>query len=211
MLFATLAAYCGDLRDALSQFDAAQEVAPLFPACRANRGVAYYFAGQLNGANRVFLDLLTEYPQRTATRLSRANPLTLRGAFEAASGELNALIEHDPDDASARPALAVLTAREGDKRQARKIVNSARARGHIKKSNPSPLAAVYAQLGELEEAMTWLTLAADSIKGGFAEAQVDPMPAPLVGSDAFHALLVKVRTEGAAASSFFVEECTQAG
>ena len=34
-----------------------------------------------------------------------------------------------------------------------------------------------------------LTLATDSHEGGFAEAQVDPMLAPLVGSEAFHALL----------------------
>ena len=191
MLFGTVAAYSRELQEALAHLDAAHEVDPLFPAIRANRGVAYYFAGQFDDANRVFLELLTEYPQRTATRLSLANSLTLCGAFEAARGELNAVIEHDPDDASARLALAVLTAREGDKRQARKIVNSVRASGDIEKTNPSSLAAVYAQLGELEEAMKWLTLAADSHEGGFAEAQVDPMLAPLLGSEAFHALLAR--------------------
>ncbi len=189
MLFGTVAAYSGELQEALAHLDAAQEVDPLFPAIRANRGVAYYFAGQFDDANRVFLDLLTEYPQRTATRLSLANSLTLCGAFEAARGELNAVIEHDPSDASARHALAVLAAREGDKRQARKIVNSVRASGEIEKTNPSSLAAVYAQLGELEEAMKWLTLAADSHEGGFAEAQVDPLLEPLVKVSAFHHLL----------------------
>ena len=209
MLFGTVAAYSGELQEALAHLDAAQEVDPLFPAIRANRGVAYYFAGQFDDANRVFLELLTEYPQRTATRLSLANSLTLCGAFEPARGELNAVIEHDPDEASARLALAVLTAREGDKRQARKIVNSVRASGDIEKTNPSSLAAVYAQLGEPEEAMKWLTLAADSHEGGFAEAQVDPMLAPLVGSDAFHALLARfglaVRQQ-----SFFVERRSEA-
>lgn len=151
--------------------------------------MAYYFASQFDDANRVFLELLTEYPQRTATRLSLANSLTLCGAFEAARGELNAVIEHDPDDASVRLALAVLTAREGDKRQARKIVNSVRASRDIEKTNPSSLAGVYAQLGEPEEAMKWLTLAADSHEGGFAEAQVDPLLVPMVSFDAFHALL----------------------
>ncbi len=191
MLFGTVAAYSGELQEALAHLDAAQEVDPLFPAIRANRGVAYYFAGRFDDANRVFLELLTEYPQRTSTRLSLANSLTLCGAFEAARGELNAVIEHDPDDASARLALAVLTAREGDKRQARKIVNSVRASGDIEKTNPSSLAAVYAQLGEPEEAMRWLTLAADLHEGGFAEAQVDPLLSPLLGSDAFHALLAR--------------------
>ena len=192
MLFGTVAAYSRELQGALAHFDAAQEVDPLFPAIRANRGVAYYFAGQFDEANRVFLELLTEYPQRTATRLSLANSLTLCGAFEAARGELNAVIEHDPDDTSARLALAVLTAREGDKRQARKIVNSVRAsggKGDIEKTNPSSLAAVYAQLGELDQAMKWLTLAADSHEGGFAEVQVDPLLAPLREVEAFHALL----------------------
>ncbi len=191
MLFGTLAAYNGALQDALGHFDAAQEVDPLFPAIRSNRGVAYYFAGQYDDANRVFLELLTEYPQRTGTRLSLANSLTLCGAFEAARAELNAVIEHDPDDASARLALAILTAREGDKRQARKIVNSVRASSAIEKTNPSALAAVYAQFAELEEAVKWLTLAADSHEGGFAEAQVDPMLAPLLAVDAFHTLLAR--------------------
>ncbi len=189
MLFGTLAAYNGALDDALGHFDAAQEVDPLFPAIRANRGVAYYFAGRFDDANRVFLELLTEYPQRTGTRLSLANSLTLCGAFEAARSELNAVIEHDPDDASARLALAFLTAREGDKRQARKIVHSVRASSLIEKTNPSALAALYAQLGELDEAIKWLTLAADSHEGGFAEAQIDPLLAPLVAVDAFHQLL----------------------
>ena len=127
---------------------------------------------------------------------SLANSLTLCGAFEAARGELNAVIEHDPDDASARLALAVLTARDGDKRQARKIVNSVRAsggKGDIEKTNPSSLAAVYAQLGERDEAMKWLALAADSHEGGFAEVQVDPLLAPLRDVEAFHALLATYR------------------
>ena len=101
------------------------------------------------------------------------------------------MIEHDPDDASARLGLAILTAREGDKRQARKIVNSVRAGSAIEKTNPSALAAMYAQLGESDEAMKWLALAADSHEGGFAEAQVDPLLAPLVAVGAFHQLLAR--------------------
>ena len=101
------------------------------------------------------------------------------------------MIEHDPDDASARLALAILTAREGDKRQARKIVNSVRAGTAIEKTNPSALAATYAQLGESDEAMKFLTLAADSHEGGFAEAQVDPLLAPLITVDAFPELLAR--------------------
>lgn len=189
MLFGTLAAYSGELADALGHLDAAQEVDPGFPAIRANRGVAYYFAGQYDHANRVFLELLTEYPQRTGTRLSLANSLMLCGATEAARNELNTVIEHDPDDASARLALAILTAREGDKRQARKIVNSVRASSSIETTNPSALAATYSQIGELESAMKWLTLAADSHEGGFAESQVDPLLAPLIALDEFHHLL----------------------
>ena len=64
----------------------------------------------------MFLELLTEYLQRTGTRLALANSLTLCGSFEASRAELNAVIEHDPEDASARLALAFLTAREGDKK-----------------------------------------------------------------------------------------------
>jgi tetratricopeptide (TPR) repeat protein len=189
LLMGTAASYNGELAQALEHLDAAQEVDPLFPAIRANRGVAYYFGGQFDDANRVFIELLTEYPQRTATRVSLANSLAMCGAFEAARSELNAVIEHDPDDASARLTLAVLTAREGDKRQAKKIVNAVRANGEIEKTNPSALAGAYAQLGELEEAMSWLTRAAEAHEGGFAEAQVDPLLAPLVAVDAFHTLL----------------------
>lgn len=191
MLMGTAASCSGELAQALDHLDSAQEVDPLFPAIRANRGVAYYFARQFDEANRVFLELLTEYPQRTSTRVSLANSLALCGAYEAARGELNAVIEHDPDDASARLALAMVTARDGDKRQAKKIINSVRASGDIEKTNPSALGSAYAQLGEIDEAMKWLTLAADSHEGGFAEAQVDPLLAPLLDVDAFHALLAR--------------------
>jgi len=191
MLFGTAAAYCGELEEALGHLDAAQEVDPLFPAIRANRGVAYYFAGEFDDANRVFLDLLTEYPQRTATRISLASSLTMCGAYEAARNELNAVIEHDPEEASARLALAILTARDGDKRQAKKIANAVRSSSDIERTNPSALAGVYAQLGETQESMKWLTLAAESHEGGFAEVQVDPLLAPLVGVEAFHALLAR--------------------
>ena len=200
MLFGTVASYSGELEQALSHLDAAQEVDPLFPAIRANRGVAYYFAGQYDDANRVFLELLTEYPQRTATRLSLTSSLTLCGAFDAARADLNAVIEHDPDNASARLALAILTAREGDKRQARKIVNSVRAGSAIEKTNSSALAAVYAQIGESAEAMKWLALAADSHEGGFAEVQVNPLLAPLLAVNDFHHLLVLVAVQTVQAS-----------
>ncbi len=191
MLMGTAASYCGELARALDHLDAAQEVDPLFPAIRANRGVAYYFAGQFDEANRVFLELLTEYPQRTSTRVSLANSLALCGAYAAARGELRAVIEHDPDDSGARLSLAVVTAREGDKRQARKIVNAVRASSDIEKTNPSALAGAYAQLGELEDAMNWLTRAVDAHEGGFAEVQVDPLLLPLVGIEAFHSLLAR--------------------
>lgn len=191
MLMGTAASYCGRLDEALGHLDAAQEVDPLFPATRANRGVAYYFARRFDDANRVFLELLTEYPQRTSTRLSLANSLMLCGAFEAARNELNSVIEHDPDDAGARLSLAILTAREGDKRGARKIVNAVRAQGSIEKTNPSALGAAFAQLGDLDDAVHWLTRAADVHEGGFAEVQVDPMLAPLADTAAFHRLLAR--------------------
>ena len=191
MLMGTAASYCGELRAALDHLDSAQEVDPLFPAIRANRGVAYYFAGQFDVANRVFIELLTEYPQRTATRVSLASSLTMCGAFEAARNELNAVIEHDPDDSGARLALAIVNARDGDKRQAKKIVNAVRASSNIEKTNPSALAGAYAQFAEVDEAMKWLTLAADSHEGGFAEVQVDPLLVPLLGVDAFRVLLSK--------------------
>jgi tetratricopeptide (TPR) repeat protein len=191
LLMGTVASYSGQCEAALDHLDAAQEVDPLFPAIRANRGVAYYFAGRFDEANREFLGLLTEYPQRTATRVSLAASLTMCGAFEAARSELNAVIEHDPDDASARLALAIVNARDGDKRHARKIINAVRAGSEIEKTNPSALAGAYAQMAEPEEAMKWLTLAADSHEGGFAEVQVDPLLAPLLGVAAFAALLSK--------------------
>ena len=191
MLMGTAASYCGELDDALNHLDAAQEVDPLFPAIRANRGVAYYFCKHFDDANRVFLELLTEYPQRTSTRVSFANSLALSGAYAAARNELNAVIEHDPDDAGARLSLAIVTAREGDKRQAKKIVNSVRGGGEIEKTNPSALAAVYAQLGEPDEALAWLARAAAAHEGGFAECQVDPMLEPLAAADGFRALLAQ--------------------
>jgi len=191
MLMGTVASYCGELGAALDHFDAAQEVDPLYPAIRANRGVAYYFSGRYDDANRVFLDLLSEYPQRTSTRVTFANSLAMGGAFAAARGELNAVIEHDPDDAGARLALAIVTAREGDPRQARKIVNSVRAGGDIERTNPSALAGAYAQLGDADEAIAWLTRAADAHEGGFAECQVDPTLAPIATHPAFVALLAR--------------------
>lgn len=66
ILFGTFAAYSGELQEAPGHFDAVQGVDPLFPAIRANRGVAYYFAGRFDDVKWVFLELLTEYPQRTA-------------------------------------------------------------------------------------------------------------------------------------------------
>ena len=189
MLMGTAASYCGELDDALNHLDAAQEVDPLFPAIRANRGVAYYFCKHFDDANRVFLELLTEYPQRTSTRVSFANSLALSGAYAAARNELNAVIEHDPDDAGARLSLAIVTAREGDKRQAKKIVNSVRGGGEIEKTNPSALAAVYAQLGEPDEAVAWLARAAAAHEGGFAECQVDPMLEPVAATEGFRDLL----------------------
>ena len=76
MLMGTAASYCGELDDALNHLDAAQEVDPLFPAIRANRGVAYYFCKHFDDANRVFLELLTEY--RSAPRRASRSPIRWR-------------------------------------------------------------------------------------------------------------------------------------
>jgi tetratricopeptide (TPR) repeat protein len=191
MLMGTAASYSGELAEALAHLDSAQELDPLFPAIRANRGVAYYFAGQFEAANQVFLELLVEYPQRTSTRVSLASSLLLCGASAAARAELNAVIEHDPDEADARLVLAIVAARDGDARLAKKIVQAVRASGEIELTNPSALASVYAQLGELPEALHWLTAAATAHEGGFAEAQVNPMLAPLLAHPLFHILLAK--------------------
>ena len=70
-------------------------------------------------------------------------------------------------------------------------MNAVRASSDIEKTNPAALAGAYAQLAELEEAMKWLTRAAESHEGGFAEAQVDLLLAPLLGEDGFRVVLAK--------------------
>lgn len=189
MLLGTLASYSGEFDAAIAHLDGAQEVDPLFPAIRANRAVALYFAGRFNDAVRTCVDLLAEYPQRTSTRLTLVNSLAMLGNFVEARSELATVIEDDPDDAGARLTLAVVNAREGDLRQSRKIIGAVRASTQIETTNPSALAVAHAQVAELDESIRWLEVAAAKHEGGFAEAQVDPMLAPLLVRDSFHALL----------------------
>lgn len=189
MLLGTLASYSGDFDAALAHLDGAQEVDPLFPAIRANRAVALYFARRFEDATRTCVELLSEYPQRTSTRLTLVNSLVMMGHFADARRELETVIEHDPDDAGARLTLAIVYAREGDLRQARKITGAVRANTQIETTNPSALAGVHAQLGEQDEAIHWLEISATKHEGGFAEVQVDPMLAPLLARESFHRLL----------------------
>ncbi len=189
MLLGTLASYSGEFDAALAHLEAAQEVDPLFPAIRANRAVALYFACRFEDAERTCAELLSEYPQRTSTRLTLVNSLIMLHRLLEARTELAKVIEDDPDDAGARLTLAVVDAREGDTKNARKIVGAVRASTQIEQTNPSALAVAYAQLGESELAISWLEAAATKHEGGFAEAQVDPMLSPLASRAEFRALL----------------------
>ncbi|MBS0313217.1 MAG: tetratricopeptide repeat protein [Proteobacteria bacterium] len=189
LLLGTIASYEARLDEALQHLDAAQELDPLYPAIRANRGVAWLFCGHYTEAARVFSELLALHPQRNATRVSLANALTLLGETDAAQRELDAVLEREPADAAARLGLAVLAARDGRKQEARSRIDAVRADSGIERTNPSALASAYAQLGDAAEAMRWLALAAECHEGGFAEAQVDPLLAPLAPLPEFRTLL----------------------
>ena len=84
LLLGTIASYEARLDEALQHLDAAHELDPLYPAIRANRGVAWLFCGHYTEAARVFSELLALHPQRNATRVSLANALTLLGETDSA-------------------------------------------------------------------------------------------------------------------------------
>ena len=179
MLMGTAASYCGELDDALNHLDAAQEVDPLFPAIRANRGVAYYFCRHFDDANRVFLELLTEYPQRTSTRVSFANSLALSGAYAAARNELNAVIEHDPTTPApacrwrSSPRARATNGRQRDRELgARRRRHEKPIRRRWRRSTPTRRAGRSRGLAQRAAAH----------EGGFAECQVDPMLEPVAAT-----------------------------
>ena len=80
-------------------------------------------------------------------------------------------------------SLAIVTAREGDKRQAKKIVNSVRGGGEIEKPIRRHGGGVCAT-GEPDEAVAWFrSLQPPAHEGGFAECQVDPMLEPAAATE----------------------------
>jgi Tfp pilus assembly protein PilF len=190
-LSGTALAYQKRIVESLKQFDIAQELDPLFAGIRANRCVALMYGERLEEACAALLALLAEHPQRSASRLTLAQCLNLRGAFDAARAQLQILLDADPDDASARLGLAAVHARAGDSVSARQIIESVQENSNIASTNPSSLAAAYCYLADADAAMTWLNRAASAREGGFAEIQVNPDFRPIANDPRFATLLAQ--------------------
>jgi lipoprotein NlpI len=190
-LSGTALAYQKRINESLKQFDVAQELDPLFAGIRANRCVALMYGERYADACNDLTALLAEHPQRSASRLTLAQCLNLRGDFDAARAQLHTLLEADPDDASARLGLATVHARSGDVQAATQIIESVRVNSAIGNTNPSALAAAYCYVDDTDAAMSWLEKSAQAREGGFAEVQVNPDFRPLAQDARFANLLSK--------------------
>jgi tetratricopeptide (TPR) repeat protein len=193
MLLGTLNSYDGNLEAALLSFDAAHAVDPLFPATRANRVVALYFAGKFEAAIDSALALLDEFPQRSSTRLTLAEAYYHAGDLPSALVHLEQLRFADPDDESAGLFEIVVNHRGKPSDKALETVKRLEQTSQLAQTNPTSYAYAYAQLGDAASAMAMMQRAADSREGGFAESQVNPSLAPLKDNDAFIALLARYK------------------
>ncbi len=123
-VLAKIAEKRADFGEMAANLRAAVETRPDFVEARVKLGTLYVLGGATDLANEEMAELEKLAPEESSVRILRARMLASRGELEAASVELQAVLQAQPDSTEAMGLLANITA-ASDVDAALEIVNGA--------------------------------------------------------------------------------------
>ena len=182
----------GQAAEAITELQAAVEMAPEYVTARVNLAYAFEQAGQLSQAIEAYERVLGQDPGHTTARNNLANLYSRSGRHDDAIRELEAILQQKPDDTTARRNLDIATRNKtilGERHQ-----QSARALAAAESRPSDPRAAydvarVFAQQGDHDKALAWLDKA---LRLGYDQVEflrVDPALTALRNDARFGQLL----------------------
>ena len=182
----------GKKAEAVAELRKAVELAPEHVTAQANLAYAYEQAGQLDDAMATYEKLLQLDPKNATARNNLAVLYGRSGRHDDAIREFQTLVDRDPGDATARRNLESskrnkVIVHERDQ-QSTRAVQAAEARPNDPRA-AYDVARVYAQQGDNETALTWLSKALDLGYDQMDFVNVDPALASLRKDPRFGPLL----------------------
>jgi serine/threonine protein kinase/Tfp pilus assembly protein PilF len=178
--------------DAIREMQYARQLSAQSPIINADLGGTYLLAGRYREATEQLNRVIADEPFFGYAYGLLGQALEEQGKYEAALSAYKQWGELSGDKDAAKPALARLYARDGDKRQARKLVGELMALSSQQYISPYSLALVYLALGETNKAFDWLEKAYRERSDRLVWLKVDPALKSARGDARFEKLVRQV-------------------
>lgn len=195
--YATAHQWRGELLTALGRFDdaleslaRAQALDPLAPMPQAVRGWAAYLARRYEEALALCEGVLARDPRFRPARLYRAWTFMELGQLDEAERETQLVLEQPTSRAVPVATLGRIAARRGDRTAAERAIQELKA---LEYPPSFDIAKVLAELGDRDEALTWLERSAQEQNSAVLYIDVDPSFTELRSESRFQALRATLR------------------
>jgi eukaryotic-like serine/threonine-protein kinase len=165
--------------EALKELREARELDPLSPSIAVCAGWPYYFAPsafrQYDRAIEDLRKILALDPDFFPARAQLAAVYVKEGMYEKAITELTRANELSKNDRVILGLLAYTYAAAGKKSESRRMLSGVLDRAKLEQASPNSIAAIYAGLGEKDQAFAWLEKAYQAHDEYMTLLKVDPV------------------------------------
>jgi Flp pilus assembly protein TadD len=167
----------GKAAEAIEHFRAAVELSPGYATAQGNLAYAYEQAGQTDEAMAAYQKVLDLDPANTTVRNNLATLYSKAGRHDDAIREYETLVARDPGNDVARRNLENARRNKGILAERDERAGRALAAAQARPNDPRAayeVARVYAQQGDNDRALTWLSKALDLGYDQHDYVKVDP-------------------------------------
>jgi len=182
----------GQMDEAIAVTKRALELDPLSLSINAELGFAYYWSRQYDEAIAQYRKTLEMDPNFVFASWAIGQAYEQKGMYEAAIAELNKARPLSGDWQCIVAELGCAYARSGQKTKAQQVLDELKARAMREFIDPGLIAFIYIDLGETDQAFTWLEKVYEERSSWIAFLQVEPKFDRLRSDPRFSALLKKV-------------------
>jgi eukaryotic-like serine/threonine-protein kinase len=157
--YALYFAAMGNIQEALSEIDRAQELDPLTLPLKENAGGIYAWAHQYDRAVAQFRSLVEIAPDDPNSHADLGGAYIEEGIYGEGFIEIQKAVQPSGNDLGIIAKLAWAYARLGKNDEAMKIIGQLRARSNENSRVPFDIAGIYAALGAKDQSFQWLQTA----------------------------------------------------
>jgi serine/threonine protein kinase/tetratricopeptide (TPR) repeat protein len=172
--YGLLLATKGRFNDALGEMKQAQELDPLSPIINTNTGWILYFAREYDRAIPIYQKTLEMDPEFAGAHVKLAWAYEQKGLYDGAIAEFRKALILTSDHTAILAMLGRTYAASGQREEAMKVIAELNTRSKQAYISPYLIAAIYAELGQEDQAFQWLEKAYEDRSWWLIWLQVDP-------------------------------------